>query len=103
MTKRISDLLDTYSDPNIELQIKTPLSSERIKVLTMKKITKTAKTSPRSLRRVLIAADDSKIGRTGFSRVCGCDGNLSLVTNENSDPLAISALQSSGVNITLVK
>lgn len=54
-------------------------------------------------RRVLIAADDSKIGRTGFSRVCGCDGNLSLVTNENSDPLAISALQSSGVNITLVK
>ena len=38
MTKRISDLLDTYSDPNIELQIKTPLSSERIKELTMKKI-----------------------------------------------------------------
>ena len=38
MTKRISDLLDTYSDPNIELQIKMPLSSERIKELTMKKI-----------------------------------------------------------------
>ena len=56
MTKRISDLLDTYSDPNIELQIKTPLSSERIKELTMKKITKTAKTSPRILRRVLIVA-----------------------------------------------
>lgn len=54
-------------------------------------------------RRVLIAADDSKIGRTGFSRVCGCDGKLSLVTNEGCDPQAISALQASGVNITVAK
>ena len=35
MTKLISDLLDTYSNPNIELNNKTPLSSERIKELTM--------------------------------------------------------------------
>ena len=38
MTKLISDLLDTYSNPNIELNNKTPLSSERIKELTMNKI-----------------------------------------------------------------
>ena len=38
MTKLISDLLDTYSNPNIELNNKTPLSSERIKDLTMNKI-----------------------------------------------------------------
>lgn len=56
MTKRISDLLDTYSNPNIELEMKTPLSSERIKELTMKKITKTAQKSPHILRWVLIVA-----------------------------------------------
>lgn len=54
-------------------------------------------------RRILIAADDSKIGRMGFSRVCGCDGKLSLVTNEGGDAEAIAALQASGVNVTIVK
>lgn len=43
MNRRISDLLDTYSDPNIELGINTPLSSERIKALTMSKINKEPK------------------------------------------------------------
>ena len=54
-------------------------------------------------RRALIAADDSKIGRAGFSRVCGCDGKLSLVTNEGGDREALEALQVCGVNITVVK
>ena len=52
MTKRISDLLDTYSDPNIELEIKEPLSSERIKVLTMKKINIKQKHKKSSLMEV---------------------------------------------------
>ena len=38
MRNKISDLLDAYSDPNIDLERRTPLSPERIKELTMRKI-----------------------------------------------------------------
>ncbi len=38
MKRRISDLLDGYQDSSIELEHSTPLSSERIRELTMRKI-----------------------------------------------------------------
>ena len=39
MNKRISDLLDHYTDESVDLTSNSPLSSARIKELTMKKIT----------------------------------------------------------------
>ena len=56
MKKKISDLLDAYGDPNIELEIPAPLSSERIKELTMSKIKKDAPGRTRTTFRVLMAA-----------------------------------------------
>lgn len=58
MKKRISDLLDTYQDDSVELSGPTPLSSARIKELTMNKIneTKTAKKAVRLTTRLLAAA-----------------------------------------------
>ena len=54
-------------------------------------------------KRTLIAADASKIGKAGFSRVCACDSRLNLVTNEGGDREALGQLREYGVNITLVK
>ena len=35
----------------------------------------------RGAKRVIIAADRTKIGRAGFMKVCDCDENITLVTN----------------------
>lgn len=57
MKKRISDLLDDYRENSLELNDSTPLSSERIKELTMSKINhKKEKKSKRTLFRVAVAA-----------------------------------------------
>lgn len=58
MNRRISDLLDHYADDSVELDCPTPLSSARIKELTMKKITETkpAKKVRRFTTRLLAAA-----------------------------------------------
>ena len=57
MKKNISDLLDAYGDPNIDLERSTPLSSERIKALTMSKIKEqTAPKKRRTTFRVLVVA-----------------------------------------------
>lgn len=55
MNKRISDLLDAYGS-DIELKPETPLSSERIKALTMIKIKETAPQKRRVTFRLLAAA-----------------------------------------------
>lgn len=54
-------------------------------------------------RQTLIAADASKIGRAGFSRVCECSAKLMLVTNEGGNEEALSRLQECGLPITLAK
>ena len=57
MKRIISDLLNAYSDPDVTLETQTPLSSERIKELTMSKIKE--RTAPRKRRitfRVMMAA-----------------------------------------------
>lgn len=58
MKKRVSDLLDTYRDDSVELFGPTPLSSARIKELTMNKINgaKTVKKAARLTTRLLAAA-----------------------------------------------
>ena len=56
MKRNISDLMDHYRGELPELQSHTPLSSQRIKELTMGKITKKEKKSKRIVFRVLVAA-----------------------------------------------
>lgn len=58
MNRRISDLLDAYHDDSVELSGPTPLSSARIKELTMNKINgaKTVKKAARLTTRLLAAA-----------------------------------------------
>lgn len=56
MKKRISDLLDGYWDGRVELSGDTPLSSARIKELTMNKITPNKKKMVRWPVRLLAAA-----------------------------------------------
>ena len=48
----------------------------------------------------LIVADGSKIGRTGFSRICECDEKLTVITN--GDEAAASQLTSCGMQIQYV-
>ena len=55
MKRNISDLMDHYRGELPELQSHTPLSSQRIKELTMGKITKKEKKSKRIVFRVLVA------------------------------------------------
>ena len=50
-------------------------------------------------RNIVIAADQRKIGRAGFSRVCNCDVDLMLVTNPGCDPKAIQEIAESGVQV----
>lgn len=49
--------------------------------------------------RVVVAADNSKIGRTGFSRVCECTPELLLVTNCGEKETAVAELQECGVRV----
>ena len=55
MKKRISDLMDCIHDADYELNQETPLSSQRIKELTMNKITNKRKSRHIGFR-VLVAA-----------------------------------------------
>lgn len=56
MKRKISDLMDQYRGELPELQSHTPLSSQRIKELTMSKITKKEKKGKRIVFRILVAA-----------------------------------------------
>lgn len=50
-------------------------------------------------KQTLIAADGSKIGRTGFSRVCPCGEALTLVTDANAEEQALELLRQQGMRI----
>lgn len=56
MKRRISDILDNYPAADMELEHSAPLSSRRIKELTMSKINRSEKKGRRIAFRVLIAA-----------------------------------------------
>ncbi len=53
-------------------------------------------------KHTLIVADRSKIGKTGFSRVCPCGEGMTLVTNCGGDDQALIQLAERGVQITCV-
>ena len=68
MKRRISDLLDGIPGEPVELKTKTPLSSQRIKELTMSKITKNEKKGNRAVFRILaVAAAISLMTVTAFA------------------------------------
>ena len=52
-------------------------------------------------QKTIIAADGSKIGRTGFSRVNPCSSELILVTDKTADNDALEALKEGGVSCIL--
>lgn len=52
-----------------------------------------------SAARTIVAADSTKIGRTGFLRVCECADNITLVTNKNDSQDEMNALAERGVEI----
>lgn len=56
MKRHIFDLLDSIRDDTVQLEESAPLSSERIRKLTMEKIVPKEKKKPRILYRILIAA-----------------------------------------------
>ena len=69
MKRRISDLLDDIRDDTVQLNSETPLSSERIKELTMSKIKQEKK--PRNGKRMAFrilaaAAAVSLLAMTGW-------------------------------------
>ncbi|MBR6270593.1 MAG: DeoR/GlpR transcriptional regulator [Lachnospiraceae bacterium] len=53
-------------------------------------------------RQVIIAADHTKVGTAGFSKVCEVnDGKLSLITDERADRAETDALRQTGMKVTL--
>ena len=56
MKKRISDMMDCIQNPDVELNQQTPLSSQRIKELTMNNITNNRRKPRRTGFRLLVAA-----------------------------------------------
>ena len=52
-----------------------------------------------SAKHPVIAADSSKLGRAGFSRVCECGKGLRLVTNPDADAETADLLRDSGIEI----
>ncbi len=49
---------------------------------------------------VMIVADSTKIGRTGFLRVCECTEGITLVTDKGGDTSELSALSKLGMRVT---
>lgn len=52
--------------------------------------------------KTMIAADHTKIGRAGFSRVCECKAPLQLITNVNAPEDHIAEIAETGVAVRLV-
>lgn len=68
MKRRISDMLDGYPERSVYLEQETPLSSQRIKELTMNKINQKEKKSRRVAVKILaLAAAVSMLGVTAFA------------------------------------
>jgi len=68
MKRRISDMLDGYPENTVNLEQSTPLSSERIKELTMSKINQKEKKSRRiGVKLLALAAAISMLGVTAFA------------------------------------
>ncbi|MCU7823359.1 DeoR/GlpR family DNA-binding transcription regulator [Kitasatospora sp. DSM 101779] len=53
-------------------------------------------------RRVVVAADSSKLGRRAFARICGLDGIDTLVTDSGADQELTRAFTEAGVQVVTV-
>ena len=53
-------------------------------------------------QKTLIAADYTKIGRAGFSRVCECSAPIQLITNVNAPEKELAEIADTGVAVRLV-
>ncbi|MBQ6702366.1 MAG: DeoR/GlpR transcriptional regulator [Clostridia bacterium] len=53
-------------------------------------------------QKTMIAADYTKIGRAGFSRVCECSSPIQLITNVNAPEEHISSIMETGITVKLV-
>ena len=53
-------------------------------------------------KHVVIAADYTKIGRTGFTRICGAGPEIALVTDSGCSPEPVRELERLGVAVTSV-
>ena len=50
-------------------------------------------------KQTIVAADYTKIGRTGFTKICSIGASLHLATDGQSDPQALQAMEVLGVAI----
>jgi DeoR family transcriptional regulator, aga operon transcriptional repressor len=53
-------------------------------------------------RRVIVVADSSKIGRIAFARICAVHEVDELISDDGADPAEVDAIQTAGVEVTLV-
>ena len=53
-------------------------------------------------KRTVIAADYTKIGRTGFTHICDAGPKIRLVTDSRYSADAVQELEQVGVNVTAV-
>jgi DeoR family transcriptional regulator, aga operon transcriptional repressor len=53
-------------------------------------------------RRVIVAADSSKIGQVAFARICGVEEVDELICDDAADAGEVEAIRSAGVEVTLV-
>lgn len=53
-------------------------------------------------KKTLIAADHTKIGKAGFSRVCECKAPIQLITNVNAPENDLNDIAETGVAVRLV-
>lgn len=51
--------------------------------------------------RTVVAADHTKIGRAGFTRICEADEKLCLVTDDGVEPSVLRELENVGVKIVI--
>lgn len=67
MKRNISDILDGYRDDSVQLELSAPLSSQRIKELTMNKVKKTHMVRRLGTRLLIAAAIISLLSVTAFA------------------------------------
>ncbi len=53
-------------------------------------------------KHVLVAADSSKLGNVGFSRVCACGQRTHLLTDRQAEPQLVRELQDVGMQVDCV-
>lgn len=67
MKQRISDLLDGMQVDDVNIQVNMPLSSQRIKEITMQKVKKTNKSRRLGFRLLIIAAVVAMLSMTAYA------------------------------------